>query len=191
MELSTIPILEGYDGRSQRMVASFAWQLDDQLGRMKRDIEGLTIPQLEWQPRPGINTIGMLLAHLAIAEAYWIQVAPKEIPAETQGDEMVLKLLGIRGDADGMPLPESGGHPATLAGKSLDEYLRILDICRAATHDVLRTWNDETLDSTYRLERYRISRSRTLYHILEHIIIHRGQILMLKHFMRDQGMIKK
>lgn len=191
MKTNTIPIPEGYDGRSQRMVASFAWQLDDQLRRLKRDIEGMTTDQLEWQPHPGMNTVGILLAHMAIAEAFWILAAPREISSEAERDEVISNLIGIRGDADGIPLPESGGHPATLSGKSIDDYLRMLDVCRAATHGVLRTWKDEDLDLTYDLEDYKISLAWTLYHLIEHSMVHRGQILMLKHIMQDEGVLAK
>mgnify|MGYP003349828507 FL=1 len=65
----------GYDLLANPRVASFAAQLDDQLIRLLKSLEHVTVAQLEWQPKVGCNTIGMLLAHLAVVDVWWISIA--------------------------------------------------------------------------------------------------------------------
>jgi uncharacterized damage-inducible protein DinB len=191
MKDHALPFPDGYDKDTQPMTAMFAVQLDDQLYKLKKSVEGLTVEQLEWQLKTGMNTIGMLLAHIAVAETFWTQVAPAGIPHKTEGDKVIKDIIGIGGEDDGLPLPESGKHPETLAGKTLEDYLSMLDKCRAATHNVLQTWKDEDLDTTFVIEDYSFSRSWTLYHILEHLSAHLGQVLLLKHIMVDNGLLTK
>jgi len=184
-----LKIARGYDPRSQSKVGLFAAQLDDQLARLKKGIKGLTVRQLEWQPHPGMNTIGMLLAHIALAEAWWIRVAPAEIEWEPRGKNIVRKICGF--DDDGIPLPSKGKHPVNLKGLSADDYLKILAKVRRAGHTEMKKWKDKDLDKYYRLEGASATRVVTLYHVLEHFCSHFGQILMLKHLMCDKGVLKK
>jgi len=180
-----------YDVSSQRLVGMFAAQLDDQLRYVNEAVAGLDTKHLEWQPHAGVNTAGMLLAHLAVSEAFWINVAVAEIPLEPDGDNLIMKTIGIRMDDDGLPLAPEGLHPATLSGKSREYYLGMLERARRATHDALRTWNDSDLERAYRLRDNTVTRSWTLYHLLEHFAVHRGQILLLKHLMRDANVLEK
>jgi hypothetical protein len=92
-------------------------------------------------------------------------------------------------DDDGLPCPPDGGHPASLAGKTLADYLTMLDAARAASHGVMRTWRDADLASTYKRRDQTISREWTLYHVLEHFAAHHGQVLLLRHLMRDAGVL--
>src|SRR5690606_38309840 len=97
-----------------------------------------------------INTVGMLLAHLAVVEVYWLTVAARELPLEPGGDEILLRTIGIRMDDDGLPLKSESKHPATLAGKTAADYLAMLDKARAAVHAQLRTWDDAKLEQTFK-----------------------------------------
>jgi uncharacterized damage-inducible protein DinB len=185
-----LAIPAGYNTTASPRVASFAAQLDDQLALLKKDCAGLDVRHLEWQPHPGVNTIGMLLAHLAIVDIWWIRIAPNQIP-ETETDKVFKDIAGIGGDDDGLPLAPDGKHPATLTGKSLEDYWRMIDRARAVTHQELTKWRDSELDSIYPLRDRTISREWTLYHVLEHFAGHYGQILLLKHLMRDAGILPK
>lgn len=211
MKDHNLPIPDGYNPETQRMVALFAAQLDRQHENLKKAVKGLTVEQLEWQLHPGMNTIGMLLAHIAIAEIFWIRIAPTEIDDKKEWDAIIKELIGIVGHEDGLPLPADGKHPESLTGKTLDQYLAMLDTMRATTNGtlagwtdeklnsapaisgkVLGAWTDEQLDSTFIIEKeYRFSRAWALYHVLEHLSGHLGQILMLKHVMRDKGILEK
>ena len=185
----TAPV--GYDAVAQPMVASFAAQLDDQLRRLKKEVEGLSVVQLEWQPYAGMNTIGMLLAHLAVVDLFWINVATKEIAIEPDGDNFILSVLGIRMDDDGLPLKPDDLHPLSLKGRPIENYLEMLDAARATVHAELHTWRDTELQVSYMRGETRITREWTVYHVLEHFASHFGQILLLKHMMRDRGILER
>lgn len=94
------------------------------------------------QLRPGTNTIGMLLAHLAVVEVYWVEAVGRGIESDEEADRIVQGILGIRMEEDGMPLPEGGANPPSLAGKTMADYLEILRRARSTTHRTLRSWND-------------------------------------------------
>ncbi|MEZ4652778.1 MAG: hypothetical protein R3E12_04015 [Candidatus Eisenbacteria bacterium] len=132
----TVP--EGYDAAANPRVASFAAQLDDQLSRLKKDVAGLEVRHLEWQPHNGINTIGMLLAHLAVVDVLVDAAGSLETP-EAECDAIMRDTIGILMDDDGLPLAPEAAHPASLAGKSLEDYLAMIDRARAATHGAAAT----------------------------------------------------
>ena len=182
---------EGYDRATQALVATFAASLDDQLRRLREEIAGLEVRHLEWQERPGRNTIGMLLTHLALVEWFWFTFAPSGRSWGDDGHDELRELIGVHDD--GLPLAKDGKHPDYLAGFTLETYDDILSRARARIHDELRTWTDASLDDTYQLqgrEKTRdVSRRWTLYHVLEHFAAHFGQISLLKHLMRDAGVL--
>ncbi|MFW9842764.1 MAG: DinB family protein [Candidatus Thorarchaeota archaeon] len=184
----TIP--DGFDADSQHQVGIFASQLDNQMDKLLAAVEGLSVAQLEWQMQPGMNTIGMLLAHVAVVNVFWILVAPKGIAPDTEGNEFIKGVIGIRGDEDGLPLEKSGRHPENLSGKSLADYTGMLESAQRAIHKELRSWDDTMLEPDFTLGDRRISRAWVLYHVIEHLASHLGQILLLKHIMRDTGVIQ-
>jgi hypothetical protein len=114
---------KGYrDGESGLFLAQF-----DELSRNLWDDFGDIKPaELAWQPAPGMNTIGMLLAHMAIVEVFWIQRTGKGFDAAG-----LQKVLGIGVDDDGMPRPADGGPPATLRGWKLADYRELHDQARS------------------------------------------------------------
>jgi hypothetical protein len=186
-----LAVPDGYDTTRNPRVASFAAQLDDQLALLKKATAELEVRHLEWQPHPGVNTVGMLLAHLAIVDVWWISLAPKGGVPEADVDTVFKGIIGIGMDDDGLPLPPAGHHPATLAGKPLAFYYQLLDTARAATHTVLRGWSDSDLSSSYELNARSITKEWTAYHVLEHFAGHFGQVLLLKHLMRDAGLLPR
>jgi hypothetical protein len=191
MKKRTLPFPKGYNRTTQKQIGSFAAQLDDQLRLLKLDISGLTTKQLEWQPHKGVNTIGMLVAHLAIVEVWWINIVAKELPAEPDGEKLLKKVTGINGDDDGLPLKKDGIHSKALKGYTLKQYLTMLNKARLSVHKELRTWRDKDLNKTYRRRKFDISYEWTIYHVLEHFSGHYGQILLLKHLMQDAGVLKR
>jgi uncharacterized damage-inducible protein DinB len=186
-----LPIPGGYDPSTQSTVGTFAASLDDQLRRLRKTLEGLEVSHLEWQERPGRNTIGMLLAHLALVEIYWITMAPAGRGWDDAARATLQTLIGI--EDDGLPLPADGAHPDYLAGSTPERYDEMLSRARAHIHAELRTWSDASLDTTYTMdrrgERVLVTRRWTLYHVLEHFAAHFGQIGLVKHLMRDKGLL--
>ena len=102
------------DGHSTDIVSVFLGQLADLSCEAERRALTLTVPELEWQPQLGANTIGMLLTHIAVAEAYWISVLAGRDQSESDQDQNVLRIIGLHPDDDGIPLSPSGTHPSTL-----------------------------------------------------------------------------
>ncbi len=190
MKTRNLKLPKGYSPTTQKQVASFAAQLDDQLRRLKEETAGLTTRQLEWQPHKGVNTVGMLLAHLAIVEVWWINIVANGLPAEPDGEIRFKKTIGIGGDDDGLPLKKDGTHPRAIKGYSLKQYLTMLGKARASVHKELRTWKDKDLHKTYRRRKFDITHEWTIYHVLEHFAGHFGQILLLKHLMIDAKVLK-
>ncbi|MCM2271741.1 MAG: DinB family protein [candidate division Zixibacteria bacterium] len=194
MPIRDVKIPRGYDPKTQKLVGLFAGQLDDQLKLLIEEVQGLTVRQLEWQYRPGMNTIGMLLAHLAVVDLWWGVIAPKELPPEPDGDKINLRVIGIRMDDDGLPLAAHGKHPRSLAGKSATDYLTMLKRARQAVHKELRTWDDKKLPTRFIRRRGKkkieITHTWVLYHMLEHFAGHFGQILLIMHMLRDAGLLR-
>jgi uncharacterized damage-inducible protein DinB len=188
MSKVTLPVPEGYDPGTSPVVSTTAAQLDALLATLTRPVGEATPEQLEWQLRPGVNTIGMLLAHLAIVEVYWVEVVGRGIESDEEANRIVHRTLGIRMEEDGMPLAEDGIHPRSLAGKTAADYLEILRKARAATHRVLRSWDDGRLVETRTVDGREVSLAWLLYHLVEHFAYHHGQIAQLASLrQRPQG----
>ena len=187
MQERSLPLSDRYDPTTQQTLQYEAAQLDDQLRDLKAIVEGLEVEHLEWQAEPGRNTIGMLLAHTAVAEVFWTQIAVAGIHGTPEGDERMKAVIGITRDEDGMPLPSAGSHPETLAGMRVQDYLAMLDDARKATHATLSSWRDADLELAFEVGDHFVSRAWTVYHILEHLIAHLGQIRLLKREMKDAG----
>ena len=167
-----------------REAASFIAQLDDQSTRLLGDITGVTPTTLAWQPAPGMNTLGMLLAHIAIVEVFWTQVGPLGL---TQFESE--SVLGIGIDDDGMPLAEGGSPPPALAGKALPFYTDLLARARAYSRRAIAVLSDADLERVISRTRRDGSQHETdmrwiLYHLVEHLAGHYGQINLLVHHQR-------
>ena len=48
---------KGFDPRTQRKLSFLVAQLDEQLAACKKTVKDLTVKQLQWQYKPGMNTI--------------------------------------------------------------------------------------------------------------------------------------
>lgn len=167
-------------------VASFLAQLDDLSARLWKGVAGASRAELAWQPKPGTNTIGMLLAHLAIVEAFWIQRA-----TTGEDDAALERLLGLGVDDDGMPLPAGGAPPRALRGWTLADFRSLEAKARAfakrrarriAPADLERAVRADRADGTRRSFQLRW----IFYHLVEHYAGHFGQVLLLRHLYRDR-----
>ena len=174
-------ILTSPAGCRSRVAGSFVAQLDDQSERLAGDVRDLTADDLQWQPAPGMNTMGMLLAHIAIVEVYWTQVGPLGLTAyETES------VLGIGLDDDGMPIPEGGAPPAGLRGRNVAWFGDLLGRARTYSRRAIAALTDADLDREITRRRLdgsvHVSNMRwILYHMVEHFAGHYGQINLLAH----------
>ena len=183
MEQRDLSFPAGYDPRRQKLVGTFAAQLDNELEKLNKLVSDLAVEQLQRQFAPGRNSIGMLIAHNAMVEVFWVNVAAAGMRLETGGEEVIRRTIGIVSKDDGMPLPPDGRHPEALAGKTAEEYLAMMAAARRVTHATLQQWSDDDLGLTYIYDDRQFSRRWTVYHVLEHFISHLGQIRMLKNMM--------
>ena len=184
MATVTKSLIRPAEGFRSREAASFLAQMDDQSRRLGEALSGMTPQELEWQPAPGMNTIGMLLAHLAIVEVWWSQIALSRLEKlDTR------PVLGIGEDDDGMPLDPDAAAPAHLKGKSLTYYEDLLARARVYLRDAAIKMPESDLDREVTRTRpdgtERVFNVRwVMYHILEHFAGHFGQILLLRHHYR-------
>jgi uncharacterized damage-inducible protein DinB len=176
-------MIEPLEGFRSREIGIFLAQLEDQSRRLFEDLEDISPEELGWQPAPGMNTIGMLLAHLAIVEIWWAGMA---LDLESPVTEPV---IGISVDGDGMPLTENTAPPAHFAGKDLVFYRDLLTRARAYVRETYARMMDPDLNRTITRtwdEGTRIISVRwILYHTLVHFAGHYGQIRLLRHMYRS------
>jgi uncharacterized damage-inducible protein DinB len=143
--------------------------------------DGLTAAQLERQPAPGRNTIGMLLAHVAVAETHLGQVG---LLGERDGH--VHDVIGITVEDEGMPLAPGAGPSLALSGRERAFFLDLLARAHAHTRAVCANLEDADLaadivrpprpDGTQRV----FDRRYILFHMVEHAALHLGQIRALR-----------
>jgi uncharacterized damage-inducible protein DinB len=159
--------------------------MGDQSRLLFDDLKDITPDELQWQPEPGMNTIGMLLAHLAIVETWWTMIiVTKAEPAD------VKPILGIADEDDGMPIAAGAKPIALLNGKDLAFFRALNDRARAYVTKAAAGITDADLEAETVRTRpdgtaVGITGRWYLYHILEHFSGHYGQILLLRHLYRN------
>jgi uncharacterized damage-inducible protein DinB len=172
-----IDLLPGFQSRE---VASFLAQLDDQTASLERALREITPDELSWQPRPGMNTIGMLLAHLAIVEVWWSAIATEQAESDLPA------ILGIGPDDDGMPLAAGGVPPVGLTAKDRAYFDQLLARARRFVKETWESLPEAAIErEVQRTRADGTQRSFTmrwiLYHIVEHFAGHFGQIRLQRH----------
>ena len=174
-------LIELIPGYRSATVATLVGCLEEQSRKLFEDVKDVTVEDLGWQPAPGMNTIGMLLAHIAVAEAHLTDVGLLGKP-----DSDIEGAIGIHGDDDGLPLPPGGTPPAALRAKDLAFFKGLLERARAHLAKASMALSDDDLERQIVRRRpdgsQRIFNVRwVLYHAIEHEAGHHGQILLLKH----------
>jgi uncharacterized damage-inducible protein DinB len=153
--------------RSPTAALVFA-SLEDQSRLLWENLEGITPEELQYQPHPGMNTIGMLLTHLAVVEVFWTQIIVDKMKPDD-----IEPILGINPDDDGMPIAEGAKPIALLNGKDLAWFRALNDKARAYVRDRMGKVTDADLEAeTIRTRKDGTSSAITgrwyLYHVLEH-----------------------
>ena len=177
-------VLEVPEGFRSRLVARYVWQLDDQSRRLTEATRHLDPEALAWQHAPGVNTIGMLFAHVAVAEVHITAVLVEGRPTSD-----VPAVLGMTVEDDGLPLPADGLPPAGLAGRDVAWFHERMARAREYTRHAVAPLVDQDLDRIIvrrpadGIERvYNVEWG--LYHLVEHLAGHHAQILQLAHLHR-------
>jgi len=180
-------LLEIPPGYRSDIVGRFVWQMDELRRGLLAGTRGLSVEELGWQPAPGMNTIGMLLAHIAYAENHLTQVGLEGKPTSD-----TRSAIGLSVEEEGMPLAAGAAPPQALSGRDLAWFDDLLERSRSYTRRVARTLTDGDLAREVRRRRpdggERVFNvGWVLYHILEHEAGHRAQIGLLRHLMRLSG----
>jgi uncharacterized damage-inducible protein DinB len=178
-------VLVSPPGYRSREAGSFIAQLDELQARMLDDVKTATPNELTWQPATGTNTIGMLLAHIAIVEVFWTRIALG------MTDYVTEDVLGVDMDHDGMPIASDAGPPAHLAGKDLAYFVKLVAKGREYLKRAAQTWTDEEMDGEFSRTRRdgeveMLNRRWICYHLVEHLGGHYGQINLLRRLYRSR-----
>jgi uncharacterized damage-inducible protein DinB len=178
-------ILSPSPGTDSPIVGLFLWQLDDQSRRLSEDTRGAGPEDLAWQPAPGMNTMGMLLAHIAAVEVGWMRAAVRHLDRDSG------EVLGLSKREIGIPLPAGAPPSPALAGRELAYFDDLLGRARAYTRATVAELTDADLDRRFRTpatwapgSEFEGTVGWALYHVLEHEAAHYGQINLLRHLVR-------
>lgn len=174
-------LLETPPGFRSESVGRFLWQMDEQRRSLIKDTRGLTPQDLEWQPAPGMNTVGMLLAHIAYAENHLAQIG-----LEGKATSDTTSAIGLSEQDEGMPLAPGAPSAPALAGRDLEWFDGLLARARTYTRRVAMTLEEGDLARLIRRPRPDGSErvfnvGWVIYHMLEHEAGHHGQINLLLH----------
>jgi uncharacterized damage-inducible protein DinB len=180
--------LEPPEGFRSRDAARFFWQMEDQRRALLGALADLGPEELHWQPAPGTNTVAMLLAHVAYAEAHLVQVG---VRGEALGHAQ--DVVGITEEEEGLPLAPGAPPSAALLGRPLEFFVSALAKARAHTRSVLESLTDQDLtrtitrpprpDGVVRV----FDAAWVLHHLVEHEAGHRGQVQLMRHLWRKRA----
>lgn len=182
-------LLETPPGFRSESVARFLWQMDEQRRALLQDTRGLTPEELAWPPAPGMNTVGMLLAHIAYAENHLAQIG-----LEGKASSDTRTAIGISEQEEGLPLAVGAPPSPAVTGRDLAWFDGLLERARTYTRRVAMTLEDADLAREIRRRRPDGSErvfnvGWVIYHMLEHEAGHHGQINLLRHLRRVTGAV--
>ena len=131
-------------------------------------VQNLTTPELDHLQDEASNSIGALLAHIAIVERSFQILTFEQRTLSAEENERWAAALKL--GADGRE---------TLKGRPLDHYLDELAAVRGATLEMLAGRDDEWLEASV-VPAPRINAHWAWFHVAEDEINHRGQIRWLR-----------
>lgn len=134
--------------------------LDEYLDKIRLAVVRLTDDQLWWRPAPGTNSAGNLLVHLEGNLSLWILggLGGREVRRDRAAE---FSLRGREGAPGSEELVER------LAG--------VVGECRR----VLEESVGEDLSAEVEVQGYRVDRMGALFHAVEHMSYHTGQIVWI------------
>jgi uncharacterized damage-inducible protein DinB len=184
MNTTVQTLLETPPGFRSESVGRFLWQMDEQRRGLLKDSRGLSPEELAWQPAPGMNSVGMLLAHIAYAENHLAQIG-----LEGKATSDTTNAIGISEHEEGLPLAPGAPPSPALTGRDLAWFDGLLERARTYTRRVAMTLDDADLARMIRRPRPDGSErvfnvGWVIYHMLEHEAGHHGQINLLRHLRR-------
>jgi hypothetical protein len=131
-------------------------------------VEGLTIEELDHLHDPQSNSIGALLAHIAIVERSYQVMTFQDRPLSAEEKVQWSAALNLGDEAR-----------RVLRGRALDDYLHELKAVRQITLESLAARDDEWLERSV-VPAPKINAHWAWFHQAEDEINHRGQIRWLR-----------
>jgi uncharacterized damage-inducible protein DinB len=125
--------------------------------RVRRALDRLSEPDLWWRPNPGSNSVANLLLHLSGNARQWI-------------------VSGVGGAAD---VRRRAEEFAAEGGLSKAEVLALFEQTMQEVDDVLAGLDLSTLDQVRRIQGRDVTVLDAIYHVVEHVSMHTGQILFI------------
>jgi uncharacterized damage-inducible protein DinB len=125
--------------------------------RLLKGVENLTPEQLDWKPSGAIYSIADLLRHIADAESFWIE-------------KVILNRDCREVTKEAFP--------------NLQAILKELERAHQETINFLSEHTLEDWGKKYKIENHELSLEWILFHVFEHEIHHRAQIILM---LRMQG----
>src|SRR5687767_2288643 len=171
-KITTCDPVDGYSHQVGRYVA----QMNELRHDLKREVENLSVEQLDWHPDEQTESIGTQLLHLDGVEWSWIHEDIFGASDDT--------YTGVWSEA----MPIRVGVPQ-VTGRTIDWYLQKLDATREKTLEVLRDFTDADLsrlvgeadlgpDVEKRSHLFTID--WIIWHIIQHEAAHIGQVELLR-----------
>lgn len=159
-EILTAELPDGYPPE----IARWLWVFADTRQRTLEVLDGVDETRLD-EPGPGGNSVGTILAHMALVEADWLYV---EILGEEYPADLVALLPPEARDADGQ-LMATPGLP-------LARYLEALETVREQLVARVGALSPADLDRVRSLPDYDVSPAWVLNHLVQHEAEHRAEI---------------
>jgi hypothetical protein len=148
------------------MVEDFLTILENLHGEIEDAMEGLPQTALDWVPGPDLNSLGVLVVHVAGAERYWLgdvvvgEASGRDRPAE-------FRTTGLAtGDVLGR-LADSLVYARTVAGRLTPEDLNAIRISPRDGRELRVAW--------------------CLQHVLGHTALHTGHIQITRQWWDQRG----
>jgi uncharacterized damage-inducible protein DinB len=143
-------------------LAGFAdkyWQ--EYLGKIESAVSPLSEEQIWWRANEASNSIANLLAHLSGNLSQWV-------------------LQGLAGESyERHRSAEFAARGGRTKAELLEELRKTVGRCRAAVARL----GDAELDRPYRIQKYEPDGHAALFHTVEHMSYHTGQIVLLAKMM--------
>ena len=135
-----------------------------------RELEGVTPAMVDWRPDAPLNSIGVLLYHIALIEADWLM---DDIEGHDAYPDWMQALLPYADRDD-------DGRLTRVDGQSLATHLERLARIRAFLVEEVRAMAPDQLHASRARQRYDVSPAWVLHHLLQHEAEHRSHIAWLR-----------
>ncbi len=149
-------------------IARWLWVLADTRQRTLGVLDGLDDSRLD-EPGPGGNSIGTILAHVAVIETDWLYV-------EILGEDYPVELLAL------LPpdVRDAEGHLLATPGLPLARHLEALNAVRIQLVERVGALLPEDLRHVRSLPDYDVSPEWVLHHLVQHEAEHRAEIAVTR-----------